>query len=294
MHINLWSEENELNFFKDCESFASKDQLFYQNSDGEYFAYWPKKYNGRKYTLQSRNSLIGNYTEKWVADLLNEIIRKKGLYAIQGVTCDSIGLNNRSAADVVISTKNKKNLKPEDIKVIFEVKMSLVWNWKYNVEEDTVVKVGDYKSHQGTPGLLRSDSILKAIGKCINIRVSDYQAAKIPLIVIGNTPISKNYYSKVDHLKEAGIIQGFWSINPKPLTDEDSIKHTSQYGFMRFDNKTELEDTLNKLLSQDLNFFSGMTSASHLGKIIEIANKEKTHEQKGLRFLNLLKENSDD
>ena len=61
----------------------------------------------------------------------------------------------------------------------------------------------------GQSGLLRSDSMLKAIGKSINIRVSNYKASNIPIIIIGNTPITNNYYSKVDHLKTAGIIQGF-------------------------------------------------------------------------------------
>jgi len=48
------------------------------------------------------------------------------------------------------------------------------------------------------PGLLRSDSMLKGIGKSINIRVSSFQAATIPIIVMGNTPITNSYYPKVD------------------------------------------------------------------------------------------------
>lgn len=37
---------------------------------------------------------------------------------------------------------------------------------------NNVEYVGDYKQHKGNPALLRSDSMLKAIGKSINIRVS--------------------------------------------------------------------------------------------------------------------------
>jgi len=46
--------------------------------------------------------------------------------------------------------------------------------------------------------LLRSDSMLKGIGKSINIRVSSFKAATIPIIVMGNTPITNSYYPKVD------------------------------------------------------------------------------------------------
>ena len=131
--------------------------------------------------------------------------------------------------------------------------------------------------------------MLKAIGKCINIRVSDYQSVKIPLIVIGNTPMTETYYSKVDHLKNAGIIQGFWSINPKPLNNEDTIKSTSEKGFMRFDNEMELKNSINELLSSDLNFFSSMKTTEKLGQIIEIANKKDAYEEKGSEFLRLLR-----
>jgi len=96
----------------------------------------------------------------------------------------------------------QREQKAKDIAAIFEVKMSIVWNW-----------VGDFKTHKGNPGLLRSDSMLKAIGKSINIRVSSHSASKIPIIILGNTPITQSYISKVDHLYHAGIIQEFWSVN---------------------------------------------------------------------------------
>jgi len=285
----MWSKNSELSFFKECENFASPEQLFYLTDDNKYLAYWPKNYTGKKSTLQSRNSLIGNYTEKWTTELIKELIKNEELYAIQGVQCDEIGLNNRSPADVVISTKNKTKLKPKDIKVIFEVKMSLVWNWELNIKNNSIKEIGDYKTHQGNPGLLRSDSMLKAIGKCINIRVSDYQSSKIPLIVIGNTPISKTYYSKVDHLKKAGIIQGFWSINPQPLNTETTLKSTENNGFIKFDTSSDLKKSLDELLSMDLNFFSSMQSTRKIGQIIELANKKETYEEKGYEFLKLLR-----
>jgi hypothetical protein len=47
--------------------------------------------------------------------------------------------------------------------------------------------------------------------------------------------------------------------------------------------------SLNQLFKQDLNFFSGMENPHRLGQLIEIANREETYENKGLKFLNLLK-----
>ncbi len=67
--------------------------------------------------------------------------------------------------------------------------MSIVWNWEYNPLTGEIMCIGDYTTHQGNPGLLRSDTMLKAIGKSINIRVSGLEASKIPIIVIGKHQI---------------------------------------------------------------------------------------------------------
>lgn len=286
---NLWSKNVELSFFQQSKNFASKEQLFYCTDENRYLAYWPKNYKGKKSTLQSRNSLIGNYSEKWTTDLIKKIVEDNGLFALQSVQCEEIGLTSRSPADIVISTKNSSILDSKDIKMIFEVKMSLVWNWEFDTNTNSIIPIGDYRTHQGNPGLLRSDSMLKAIGKCVNIRISDYQSAKIPLIVIGNTPISKTYYSKVDHLKRAGIIQGFWSINPKPLDNEETIKHTDENGFVRFDCINDLKESIFELLDEDLNFFSSMKSTEEIGQLIELANNKSSYEEKGYEFLRLLK-----
>lgn len=173
---------------------------------------------------------------------------------------------------------------------IIEVKMSIVWNWELQ-NHKSLVCIGDYKTHQGNPGLLRSDSMLKAIGKSINIRVSGFKASKIPIIIMGNTPITNSYYSKVDHLKVAGIIQGFWSVNPKPLdNDGENIKRTDKQGFYRFDSFNELKNAFANLLSEERNYFSSMKSKKALGQIIEKANKEQTYERKAEVFLKLINE----
>ena len=285
----LWNKEVEQKFFNEATKFAAPEQLFYVTDSKKYLAYWPKGYNGKKSTLQSRNSLIGNFTEKWTADLIQEIAKDTGLFAIQGAICDEIALSSMSPADIVISRHKNTNQNPEDILAIIEVKMSVVWNWEFRKNE--LICIGDYKTHQGNPGLLRSDSMLKAIGKSINIRVSSFKASKIPIVIMGNTPITNSYYSKVDHLKIAGIIQGFWSVNPKPLdNDGENVKKTEKLGFYRFDKFDELKVSFENLLAEEGNFFSSMKGKEELGKIIELANKELTYEKKAEVFLKLINE----
>ena len=286
--MRLWNKHQEKLFFINSKSFASPEQLFYRTDDGRYLAYWPKRYKGRKTTLQARNSLIGNFTEKWVSDLFDALIEDENLHIVQQARIPSVGITSKSPADIAIATEDKKILKASEVKLICEVKMSLVWNWQYDPELDMVTEVGDFRTHQGKPSFTRSDSILKAIGKCIDIRVSNFESTKIPIIVVGNAPLSNGFSKKADYLKHAGLIQGFWSLNPFPLNHGNTRKSTPKKGYYRFDNTSELKMHLNQLFNQDLNFFSGMESPRNLGKLIEIANKEESYENKGLKFLNLL------
>ena len=286
--MKLWGKYQEKLFFINSKNFASPRQLFYRTDDGRYLAYWPKRYRGRKSTLQARNSLIGNYTEKWVSDLFGELI-DDDLCVVQQARIPSVGITSSSPADIVVATEDKKILKASQVKLICEVKMSLVWNWEYDPTLDSIKEVGDYRTHQGKPSFTRSDSILKAIGKCIDVRVSNFESAKIPIIVIGNAPLSNGFCKKADYLKHSGLIQGFWSLNPFPLNHGNTRKTTPKGGFMRFDNTGELQKHLSQLFDQDLNFFSGMESPKNLGRLIEAANSEDTYENKGLKFLNLLK-----
>lgn len=286
--MELWNEKTEFKFFEEASSFASPEQLFYITEDNGFIAYWPKGYKGTKSTLQSRNSLIGSFTERWTRDIIQTCVEQRGLYAIQGAICPEITLTNKSPGDVVIAKKNRKLLSPEDILIIFEVKMSLVWNWKIGQDEELQC-TGDYKTHQGNPGLLRSDSMLKAIGKSMNIRASGFQSSNIPIIVIGNTPITNHYIEKVDNLKNYGIIQGFWSINPKPSQTQDYIETTRHGGFQTITNFNIFQQVILELLDLKLNFFSGMESACNIGKMIEIANRESNYEKKAEVFLSLLR-----
>ncbi|HOF02928.1 MAG TPA: hypothetical protein PLT58_03080, partial [Atribacterota bacterium] len=179
--FTLWNKNQEKDFFIKSLEFATPEQLFYVTEDKKYLAYWPKNYDGTKTTLQSRNSLIGSYTEKWATDLFTEIAKTIGGYSVQGVISEEIGLTNQSPADVAICKTKNIIQKPQNILMIIEVKMSVVWNWEFILKNKDLVCIGDYKTHQGNPGLLRSDTMLKAIGKSINIRVSSFAASKIPI-----------------------------------------------------------------------------------------------------------------
>ena len=285
--MEMWNKKTEIEFFTQARGFATPDQLFYKTPDGKYYVYWPKGYKEDKTTLQSRNSLIGNFTEKWSVDLLQQFAKKRNLFAVQGVVCEEIGLTKQSPADVAICKTKDVIQKAENIVILFEVKMSVVWNWELK-KEGKLECLGDFTAHQGNPGMLRSDSMLKAIGKSINIRVSGFNSTKIPIIVLGNTPITKSYYEKVDHLRKSGIIQGFWSVNPNPR-EVETLKQTEFDGFIRMDNDEELLNHLETLFKEDREFFSGMRTKKQLGRIIEISNKEETYEKKAEKFLQLIR-----
>lgn len=290
---NLWGKESEKDFFEKSLQLYSPNKLFYRTNQGEYVAYWPKGYKGAKSTLQSRNAFIGAYTEKWCADLLYNIAGEFGLFAVQKVVCDEIELTNQSKADLALCRKDCAKQNPADILLIIETKMSVVWNWQLISGDSKKIEVnciGDFRSHQGNPGLLRSDTMLKAIGKSVNIRVSNKYASQIPIIILGNTPIAESYYDKVDTLKMYGLIQGFWSLNPNPFDDDTyNLKSTPNHGFYRIESTDELLSKIKATLNDTREFFACMRSKNDLGKIIEIANLETSYELKAQKFLEMIR-----
>ncbi|MDZ4203465.1 MAG: hypothetical protein U1C46_01485 [Bacteroidales bacterium] len=280
--MTLWNNDTEIQFFTESlKNFASPEQLFYNLQDG-YFAYVPKGSDAEGQTLQSRNSLIGQFTEKWCKTLFESIANAFGLYAVNSVVCDELGLTRQSSADLAFCTTNNTNQRPENIKILFEIKMSVVSNYKF-FHPDKIQFIGDYKQHKGNPALLRSDSMLKAIGKSINIRVSGIAPTKIPIIVLGNSPITDSYIKKVDFLKTSGVIQGFWSLNPKP-TESDFIKITPKEGFQTIELSEKLILLCKGLVETDMNYFSSMTSKNKLGEFIRIANQEPNDIAKAEKF----------
>lgn len=285
--MHLWSNDTEIQFFTEAlKNFASPEQLFYKLKNGN-FAYVPKGMDAEGQTLQSRNSLIGQFTEKWCKDIFSPIARSLGLYAVNDVVCEEVGLTRTSTADLAFCKKNTREQKAEDIKIIFEIKMSVVSNYQL-IKPNSVSFVGDYKTHKGTPSLLRSDSMLKAIGKSINIRVSGVESASIPIVVLGNSPITENYVKKVDFLKESGVIQNFISLNPAP-TKSDFIKSTQKKGFITAITEKQLSEMCESLVDADLYYFSSMIDKKALGQIITISSKEKSDVARAEKFLTLIR-----
>jgi hypothetical protein len=285
--MDLWGIDTEKQFFTDALGhFATPEKLFYSLKSG-HFAYVPKNCEAEGQTLQSRNALIGSFTETWAKALFSPIAKKFNLFAVNTVECPEIGLTKRSEADLAFCTTDSKFQPAQNIKLIFEIKMSIVSNYKY-IAPNSIEFIGDYKTHQGNPSLLRSDSMLKAIGKSINIRVSGIESTEIPVVVLGNSPITNNYSHKVDFLKTAGVIQGFWSVNPIP-TQSDYLKVTEKLGFQTIQNIDGIEILVKDLLSTKLNYFSSMVSRKKLGEYIRIAYNESTDEAKAEKFLSLIR-----
>ena len=281
----MWTRQDEVTFFDDASKMASIEKLMVKVRN-RYYAFSPKQENEDVKTPQSRNGLIGAKTEKWCKELFSDIARSNNLFAVNGVICNEIGLSSQSSADLAFCTTESINQPSENIKLIFEIKMGIVNNYLYDDNHEFAF-CGDYTTHKGNPSLLRSDSMLKAIGKSINIRVDSNAGKKIPIIILGNSPITTSYASKVDCLRKSGVIQKFISLYPNP-TDKQFIKETSGKGFETMDSTLDLEKYISYVLNSNMNYFSSMMSDKDLGKLIAIANREQTDELKGKRFIEML------
>lgn len=281
----MWTRQDEVTFFYDASKMASIEKLMVKVRN-RYYAFSPKQENEDVKTPQSRNGLIGAKTEKWCKELFSDIARSNNLFAVNGVICNEIGLSSQSSADLAFCTTESINQPSENIKLIFEIKMGIVNNYLYDDNHEFAF-CGDYTTHKGNPSLLRSDSMLKAIGKSINIRVDSNAGKKIPIIILGNSPITTSYASKVDCLRKSGVIQKFISLYPNP-TDKQFIKETSGKGFETMDSTLDLEKYISYVLNSNMNYFSSMMSDKDLGKLIAIANREQTDELKGKRFIEML------
>ena len=284
----FWDSDTEIDFFEhSMKIFSDPEKLFYL-IDKQYFAYSPKGVRTKGKVVQGRNSLIGKYTEKWCKNFLSPIAQDLGYYCVNGVVCPELGLTKSSDADIAFCTTPDKNQLPSNIKLIFEVKMSIVNNYTYEPQTKRVVLIGDLTTHKGIPSILRSDSMLKAIGKSVNIRVSGFSSSKIPIIVLGNSPISKSYISKVDFLKMSGVIQSFISVYPNPIK-EDVFKNSPEKGFNTFSDYDDLKEYIKSIVHTEMNFFSSMISMKSLGNIITLSTQEPTKIKRAKKFLELLK-----
>jgi len=111
--MTLWNNDTEIQFFTEAlKNFASPEQLFY-NLKGGYFAYVPKGSDAEGQTLQSRNSLIGQYTEKWCKTIFEPIAAELGLFAVKAWYARKLGYQNNQvqtlpSAQQITLFKNQK------------------------------------------------------------------------------------------------------------------------------------------------------------------------------------------
>ena len=95
--MTLWTKEEEIDFFKSSMKFSTINDLFYIDSvTDERYAYWPNDFKGKKNTIQSRNALIGRFTERWCQELFQSIVEPLGYYSVSSVVCPEIGLSRQS------------------------------------------------------------------------------------------------------------------------------------------------------------------------------------------------------
>lgn len=288
----MWTQETEAQFFRWAidERGCSLETLFYKVGN-RYLFYLPNGTRGQGDVRQGRNPLVGEFTEKWAEKFLAPIVSEVGLHLVRNVTVPAWGLVGQRAADLAICRTSSRSPKPSDVVALLEVKMSLVWNWEWQPAQKTVSCIGDFRTHQGRPSVLRSDTVLKALGKAIEVRGMGFSGA---FLVLCNTPVASDYFRQIDGCRRIGIVQGFFSVNPQPTKDgQHNPKRSPEGGFYRWDEPAEVKARLEEMLSEQRHFFSGFLPLSVLGHLIERACCEPTLSQKAHRFLDGLREVSE-
>lgn len=241
-----------------------------------------------------RNAPVANATEKFAQCLIQSAINEsrdlRGQYfAKRGIICHQLGLTGKSGADVAILKEDVAGpVKPELIECLFEIKMSVIWNWH---ERDLKRPTADYDCHAGRPSIYRTDSILKATGKAAITR-SYPGGDRIPFVIVGNTPPPVGYRPNIDGTVKSGLIQRWISLTPNPLTvapkkspSKRNPKTTAGSGFLRIDEISELQDLLVLLLGKQWQYMGAMTSAERIGKIIKSLDLNRSAAEIGNEFL---------
>ncbi|WP_305555159.1 hypothetical protein [Methanobrevibacter sp. V74] len=65
--------------------------------------------------------------------MLNNILESKNSYVVQQAIMLAIGISNNSPEGIITANVNNKVLMLEEVKLIFEVKISIVRNWEYDM-----------------------------------------------------------------------------------------------------------------------------------------------------------------
>ena len=245
--------------------------------------------------FNQRNAIVADATERFTLQLFQSIVNGPGtlkgrFFVKRNVECPQLELRNRTKADLAILDRDVDGpVTPEQIKCIFEVKMSIIWNWS---ETDRRQPLADYDSHAGRPSIYRTDSILKAIGKAAITRACK-GSERIPFVVVGNTPPPVAYRDKVDGTVRSGLIQRWISLTPTPLVVKPESSPSRRdpketFGFLRVDSTSELEEMFVKILTKDWRYVGAMVEPKEIGGIIKGLDLNKTDEEIGEAFLKLM------
>lgn len=245
--------------------------------------------------FNQRNAIVADVTEQFALNLFRYAINNSrqlsnNYYVKRNVICPQLELRGATAADMAILNQDLEGPVPvETIECIFEVKMSIIWNW---TEAKKSEPIADYDAHAGRPSIYRTDSILKAIGKAAITR-SCFGSETIPFIVIGNTPPPPNYRDKVDGTVRAGLIQKWLSLTPNPLAVEPTRSSARRNpkqttGFLRIDNIRELQELLETILTTKWQYIGAMVEAKKIGEIIKKLDLSRSAEEIGYEFLSQL------
>jgi hypothetical protein len=245
--------------------------------------------------FNQRNAIVADATERFALQLFQSVVNNSSalngkFFVNRNVECPQLELRGRTKADLAILDRYIEGpVIPERIKCIFEVKMSIIWNWS---ERDRRQPLADYDSHAGRPSIYRTDSILKAIGKAAISRACK-GSERIPFVVVGNTPPPVEYRDKVDGTVRSGLIQRWISLTSKPLVvkakwlpNKRNPKET--FGFLRIDSTNELEEMFVNVLTKDWRYMGAMVEPKEIGGIIRGLDLTKTDEEIGEAFLKLM------
>jgi hypothetical protein len=245
--------------------------------------------------FNQRNAIVADATERFALQLFQYVVNNsnylKGKFFVKrNVECPQLELRGRTKADLAILDKNLEGaVSPERIKGIFEVKMSIIWNWS---DRDRGQPLADYDGHAGRPSIYRTDSILKAIGKAAITRACK-GSERIPFVVVGNTPPPVEYRDKVDGTVRSGLIQRWISLTSAPLVVKKELLRSKRnpketLGFLRIDSTNELEELFFNILTKDWRYMGAMVEPKEIGGIIRGLDLTKTDEEIGEAFLRLM------
>lgn len=293
----LWSHEIEQEILTDtmfatisCRQCGYVEKSVFRGSSGKCPSCGSRRLVVSEFN--QRNAIVADNTEKFALQLFQSVVNNsdilKGKFFIKrNVECPQLELRGRTKADLAILDDNLDGpIHPEKIKCIFEVKMSLIWNWSY---EDRSKPLADYDGHAGRPSIYRTDSILKAIGKAAITRACR-GSERIPFVVVGNAPPPVAYRDKIDGTVRSGLIQKWISLTPTPLVVESTKSPGNRnpketFGFSRIDSTAELEDIFMNILTKDWRYVGAMVEPKEIGAIIRGLDLSRTDEEIGEAFL---------